>query len=83
MQWMRDVIFFKRELARLELRLNVFDEMEIRLFRVWIVRVARHGDVTARGFLVERGGKLAPIEQPAFEIRGGFALRSAIFQLVE
>jgi len=26
MQWMRDVNFFERELARLELRLDVFDE---------------------------------------------------------
>ena len=61
---MRNVNFFKRELARLEPRLDIFDEMEIRLFRVRIVRVAGHGDVTARRFLVERGGKLAPVQQP-------------------
>ncbi len=68
---MRDVNFFQRELARLELRLDVLDEMQIGLFRVGVVRVAGHGDVTARGFLVERGVQFAPVQQPAFKFGGG------------
>ena len=69
---MGDVNFLQRELARLELRLDVLDEMQIRLFRVGVVRVAGHGDVTARGFLVQRGVEFAPVEQPAFQFGGGF-----------
>ena len=68
---MRDINFLQRKLARLELRLDVFDKMQIRFFRVRIVRVARHGDIAARSFLVERGGKFAPVEQPFFQIGGG------------
>ena len=78
-----DVNLFQRELARLELRLDVLDEMQIRLFRLGVVRVAGHGDVAAGGFLVERGVEFAPVEQPAFEVGGGLALRGARFQLVE
>ena len=44
---MRDVNLFQRELAWLELRLNIFDEVKIRFFRVRIIGVARHRDVTA------------------------------------
>ena len=80
---MRDVNFFQRELARLELRLDVLDEMQIRLLRVRVVRVAGHGDVAARRFLVQRGVEFAPVEQPAFEFGGGFGLRGPRFQLVE
>ena len=75
--------FFERELARLELRLDVFDKMQVGLFRLGIVGVAGHGDVTAGRFLVQRGGEFAPVEQPAFEIGGGLALRGAGFQPVE
>ena len=51
---MRDVDFLQRKLAWLELRLDLLDEMQIRLFRLGIVRVARHGDITARRLLVQR-----------------------------
>ena len=80
---MRDVNFFERELARLDPRFDVFDEMQIRFFRVRIVCVARHGDVATGGFLVERGGEFTPIEQPTLERRHGFAIGRAPFQLVE
>ena len=72
---MRDVNFLQRELARLELRLDVFDEMQIRLLRVRVVRVARHGDVTARRLLVQRGVEFAPVEQPVFQLGGAIGLR--------
>jgi hypothetical protein len=64
---MRDINFLQRKLARLELRLDVLDEMQICLLRVRVVRVAGHGDVTARRLLVERGVEFAPVEQPAFQ----------------
>src|SRR5664280_1515037 len=80
---MRDVNGFKLELARLEFWLDVFDKMQVGLLRVRVVGMARHRDVTAGGFLVERGAEFAPVEQPAFEGGGGLALRGALFQLVE
>ena len=80
---MRHINFLQRELARLELRLDVFDEMQIRLFRVRVVRVARHGDIPARRLLVERGIEFAPIEQPAFQLGGGLGLRRTRLQLIE
>ena len=82
-QRMAGVDFFERELARFEPGFDLLDEMQIRLFRVRIVRVTGHGDVPAGRFLVERGGEFTPVEQPAFEVGGGPALRRAILQLVE
>ena len=80
---MRDENLRQLELARLELRLDVLDEMQIGLFRLGIVRVAGHGDVTLGMVLVERGAEFAPIEQPAFQFGGRFAGGGARFQLVE
>ena len=80
---MRDVNFFQSKLARLELRLDVFDEMQIRLLRIRIVRVARHRDVTARRLLVERGVELAPVQQPALQRGGILGLGGTPFELVE
>src|ERR1039457_1863779 len=80
---MRDVNVLQRELARLELRLDVFDEMQIRLLRVRVVCVAGHGDVTARRLLVQRGVEFAPVEQPAFQPGGGPGLCGTRRQLVE
>ena len=77
------VNLFEFELTRLELRLNLFDEMEVGPLRLRVVRLARHRDVTARGFLVQRGTQFAPVEQPPFEIGGGLALRRPCFQTVE
>jgi len=48
---MSDVDFFKRELARLELWLDIFDEVQVSFFRVRIIRVTRHRNVTAGRFL--------------------------------
>ena len=76
---MRDINFFQLKLARLELRFDVFDEMQIRFFRVGIVRMASHRDVAARRFFVERGGKFAPIQKPFFKFSGRFGLRRARF----
>ena len=80
---MRDVDGFQLELARLEFWLDVFDKMQVGLFRLGIIRVAGHGDVTAGRFLVERGAEFAPVQQPAFEVGGGPALRGTCLQLVE
>ena len=80
---MRDVKPGQREVARLEFRLDLLDEVQVGLFRAGIVRVAGHGDVTPGRFLVQRGVEFAPVEQPAFQVGGGFALRRAGFQLIE
>ncbi len=82
-QRMRDINAGEFELSRLELRLDVFDKVQIGLFRVRAVRVTGHGDVTLRRFLVQRGAQLAPIQQPALEIRDGPALCRALLQSIE
>ena len=69
--------FFQRELARLELRLDVFDKIQIRFFRGRVVRMAGHGDVTAGRFLVQRGVEFAPVEgQRRVRRRTGTARRA-------
>ena len=80
---MSDEKFLQFELARLELRLDVFDELQISLLRIGVVRVTGHGDVAAGGFFVERGTQFAPREQPRFEVGGGLGGGDAGFELVE
>ena len=80
---MRDVNFRQRKLSRLEVRFDVFDEMQERFFGLGVFRVTGHGDVALGGFLVERGGEFAPRQQPAFEGGGGITLGRAGFKLVE
>ena len=80
---MRHVKLLHRELARLELWLDLLDEMQIRPLRFSIVRVAGHRNIAATGFLVQRGGKLAPVQQPFFECASAFGLGDTPFQLVE
>ena len=80
---MGDVSLGELELARLELRLDVLDEMQVGLFRLGVVRVAGHGDVALGGLLVEGGAQFAPIQQPRFQVGGGGARRRAGFELVE
>jgi hypothetical protein len=75
---MRDEQFLQLELARLEFRLDLFDKMQISLLRLGVVRVARHRDVTARRFLVERGAEFAPRQQPRFQIRDGWAAATRV-----
>ena len=67
----RQVKLFELELARLEGRLDVFDEMEVSLLRLGVVRVAGHGDVTLARFLVERRAQFRPVQKPAFEVSRG------------
>ena len=81
--WMRDEEFLQLELARLEFRLDLFDEMQVSLLCVGVVRVTRHGDVTARRFLVERGAEFAPRHQPRFQISHGLGRRDTRFELVK
>ena len=80
---MGDVSLRELELARLELRLDVLHEMQVGLFRLGIVRVARHGDVAFGGLLVEGGAQFAPIQQPLFQVGGSGARWRAGFELVE
>ena len=80
---MGDVSLGELELARLELRLDVLDEMQVGLFRLGVVRVAGHGDVALGGLLVEGGVEFAPIQQPPFQVGGGGARGGAGFELVE
>ena len=42
---MRQINQFQPELARFEVRFDLFDEMEVGLFRVGVVGVAGHRDV--------------------------------------
>ena len=80
---MGDVSLGELELARLELRLDVLHEVQVGLFRLGIVRVARHGDVALGGLLVDGGAQLAPIQQPLFQVGDGGARLRAGFELVE
>ena len=64
-----EISLFEFELPRLELRLDVLDEMEVGFLGVRIVGVAGHCDIAAGRFLIERGGQLAPVQEPALELR--------------
>ena len=77
---MPDVNLRQLELPRLELRLDVLDKVQVGLFGLGIVGVAGHGDIALGGFLVQRGAQLAPIQQPAFQLGGGAALRPPSLQ---
>ena len=80
---MRDVNLFQRKLSRLELRFDVLDKIQIRLLRVRVIRMAGHGDVSARCFFIKRSIELTPIEQPAFERGSAIGLGGTPFQLVK
>ncbi len=80
---MGDINLLQRELARLELRLDVLDKMQIRLLRICVVRVTGHRDVTARRLLVQCGIEFAPVEQPAFQFGDRPGRCGAHLQLVE
>ena len=82
-QRMGDVSLGELELARLELRVHVLDEMQVGLLRLGVVRVAGHGDVATRGLLVDGGVEFAPIQQPPLQVGRGGARRGAGFELVE
>ena len=56
------------ELPRLDLRVDVLHEMQIGPLGFFVVGVAGHRDIAAGRFLIERGGQLTPIDQPAFEV---------------
>ena len=71
------------ELARFDHRFDIFDVMEVGLFRFRIIGVASHRDITARGFFVEDGIEFAPIHEPILEVGRRRALRRASIQLIE
>jgi len=79
---MRDENLGQLELARLGFRLDALHKMQIGLFRRLVVRVARHRDVPQRTVLVQRRAQFTPINQPLFQVGGGFALRRPRFQPV-
>ena len=78
-----EIDLFQRELARLELRLDVFDEVEVGPLRLRVLGVTGHRDVTPGRFLIQRRAQFAPVEQPAFETCGGVAPARPRLQLVE
>ena len=57
------------ELAWLDLRIDLFHEVKVSALGLFIIGVASHGNIAAGRLLIERGGQLAPIEQPALEFR--------------
>ena len=80
---MGQVEFREFELPGFQLRFDLLNKMQVGLFRLGVVRVAGHGDVAARGHLVNGGIKFAPVQQPLLEVGGGGACRGAGFQLVK
>ena len=50
------------ELPWFETRFDFLYKMEICLFRLGIIGMAGHGDVTCRGFLIQRRAQFAPIQ---------------------
>ncbi len=82
-QRMSKVNLLQLELTRLELRLDVLDEMQIGFLGLRVVGVASHRDVAPRRFLVHGGMEFAPIEQPGLEVSRVFAPRGDCFQPVE
>ena len=71
------------KLARFGFRLDLFDEVEVRLFGRRIVGVTGHGDVTLGALFVESGAELAPIEQPALEWFDRLDARRGFVEAVE
>ena len=82
-QRMTDISPGELELAGLESRLHVLNEMQVGLLRLRVIRVAGHGDVALGGLLVNRGVELAPVQQPTLQAGGGGARLCASFKLVE
>ena len=80
---MSEINLLQLELTRLELRLDVLDEMQIGFLGLRIVGVASHRDVAPRRFLVHGGIEFAPVEEPRLEVSRVFALRGVCFQPVE
>ena len=80
---MREISLLQLELPRLELRLDVFDEMQIGLLRLGVVRMAGHRDVALGTFLIERGRQFTPLEQRVFQIVDGFGGREFLLDLAE
>jgi len=65
---MLDISLRQLELARLDLGLHILQEMQVSALGFFIIGVARHRDIAAGRFLIERGGQLAPLEQPTLEL---------------
>ena len=82
-QGLREVGLLQRELTRLDLRLDVLDEMEIGLLRLGAVGVAAHGDVTLRALFIERSGQFAPTEQGRLQLSHGRCARKFFLHGIE
>gem|GEM_PF-4765352 len=79
----REEQFREVELPGFQLRLDLLDELEVGRLRLRAVRVAGHRDVALAALLIERGGKLALVENPLLELGERGALRPARVKLVE
>src|SRR5437016_489351 len=71
------------ELARLELRRDLLDKMQVSPFRFRIIGVAGHRDITAAGLLVQRGAQFTAVEEPLFQVRHCLAAGGAPLQIVK
>ena len=80
---MMDEELLEFELARLGLRENVFDEVQVGFFSFGVLGMARHRDVAPGAGFIEDGAKLAPVEEPALEFGDRPERGGTRFELVE
>ena len=75
--------FGEMELARLQFRLHLLDEMQVCNLRLRTVRVTGHRDVALAALLVERSEEFTLIQNPTLEVGERLALRRTRVELIE
>ena len=80
---MVDEQLLELELARLGLRQNILDEMQVGFLGFGVLRVARHCDVASGPGFVEDSTKFAPVKEPALQFGDSREGGGARFELIE